>query len=756
MTRYPPRRPGALMRLALISGLAVLCWLPAAVAASAAASGQDRQDPSEASQPGTDPGDGPESETRTDADADRADLGQIVVTGLKIDQLASETAASVSVVTEREIRREPLDDLYQIIERVPNVTSSFGEQGFAIRGIDQRGIGGGGRGNTITVYVDDAPLGNFTTFFGPTGAWDLGQVEVFRGPQSTNFGRNALAGAIYVRTKDPEYRPGFRGRVEYADYDTRQFSFAGGGGLIDDVLAVRVAGNFRESDGFIDNVFLDEPADDTELKTGRVKLLFEPVDAVRILSSTSYTENFAGEDGLVASTAFDREVAYDVDGREGTETFLQSINATWDVSSRLELQSITTFQDTDYVRIEDQDRSPAPLARLDRTGEDRAFTEELRLKYFGERISGVAGLYFVDTSQGFDDTLTVPLRAIVPQVPVDNILQRDLLTDNDATNFALFADAEMPVADDFDLLFGFRYDREEQENEFRQFIDVLGQVPPPLEPVIAPIEGETLQVTEADFEAFLPKAGLQWKPARDLTLAFVAQRAFRAGGSEVNLADGSINEYDPEFLWNYELSSRALFLDGGLQWNVNAFYSDWTDQQVPVPVSEDISTLFITVNAGESTVYGLETDLRWLVSSALEIYGSMALLQTEFDDFPNANAAPDQPENFAGNEFFFAPELSINAGFDYEHPGGFFAGVDINHQADAFSDQANLAVNEIDEYTLVNVRAGYRFDNRYRLTLYARNALDEEYFTFLDRDANNDFGRVGDPRVIGARFDFEF
>jgi outer membrane receptor protein involved in Fe transport len=690
-------------------------------------------------------------------DADEStDLGAIVVTGLKINQLASETAASVSVVTEQEIRREPVDDLYQIIERVPNVSSSFGEQGFSIRGIDQRGIGGGGRGNTITVYVDDAPLGNFTTFFGPTGAWDLGQVEVFRGPQSTNFGRNALAGAIYVRTKDPEYRPSFRGRIEYADYDTRQFSFAGGGGLFNDVLAVRVAGNFRESDGFVDNVFLNEPADDTELKTGRIKLLFEPTDALRFLSTTSYTENFAGEDGLVASTAFDREVAYDVDGREGTETFLQSLNATWEISDRMELQSITTFQDTDYVRVEDQDRSPAPLARLDRTGQDRAFTEELRLKYFGDRISGVAGFYFVETSQGFDDTLTIPLAAVVPQLPVSNILQRDLLTDNDATNYAIFADAEMPMTETIDLLFGFRYDREEQDSEFRQFIDVLGDVPPQLAPVIAPIEGETVQITDADFEAFLPKLGLQWKPATDLTLAFVAQRAYRAGGSEVNLADGSINEYDPEFLWNYELSSRKMFLDGALQWNVNAFYSDWTDQQVPVPVSEDISTLFVTVNAGESTVYGLESDLRWLVSSALEIYASIGLVHTEFDDFPNANAGPGEPDNFAGNEFFFAPQLSFNAGFDYQHAGGFFAGVDINHQADAFSDQANLAVNEIGDSTLVNVRAGYQFDNRYRLTLYARNALDEEYFTFLDRDANNDFARVGEPRVIGARFDVEF
>ena len=130
--------------------------------------------------------------------------------GQKIDQALTDVAASVEVVTAEEIAREPVSDVYDIVERIPNVTTSFGDLGFAIRGIDQRGVGGSGRGQTLTVYVDDASLGNYTTFFGPLDSWDLGRVEVYRGPQSTNFGRNALAGAIYVRTQDPTYEPDFR------------------------------------------------------------------------------------------------------------------------------------------------------------------------------------------------------------------------------------------------------------------------------------------------------------------------------------------------------------------------------------------------------------------------------------------------------------------------------------------------------------------------------------------------------------------
>ena len=143
-----------------------------AVSASTLALGAAAQDVQESQQ---------ESEKRQET---------IIVTGQKIDTALQDVAASVEVVTGEEIAREPINNLYDIVDRIPNVTTSFGDLGFAIRGIDQRGIGGSGRGQTLTVYVDDASLGNYTTFFGPLNAWDLGQVEAHdlhlrRHPQDT-------------------------------------------------------------------------------------------------------------------------------------------------------------------------------------------------------------------------------------------------------------------------------------------------------------------------------------------------------------------------------------------------------------------------------------------------------------------------------------------------------------------------------------------------------------------------------------------
>ncbi|AWW74052.1 hypothetical protein CD351_06375 [Erythrobacter sp. KY5] len=692
----------------------------------------------------------------------------IIVTGQKTEQSLQDVTASVDVTTAEEIAREPIIDLFDIVERIPNVTASFGEQGFAIRGIDQRGIGG--TGATLIVFVDDSPLSNQTAFFGPTDSWDLGQVEVFRGPQSTNFGRNALAGAIYLRTQDPTYEWDFRLRGEVGDNGQRQAAIAGGGPIIDDVLAFRVAANYRESDGFVFNTFLNEEYDNTELTTGRFKLLFEPTDNLSIISTSSYTENFAGEDGIdptngnpgnpVSPEDVIREVAVDAPGLEGTETFIQSINATWDVSDRVQIQSITTYQDTDYVRQEDFDGTPAPIAALDRTGADEAFSHELRVKYFGDRLTVAGGAYFFTNEDGFTDNFTVPATAVNPALPASILINRVAQTTNETTNYAVFADGEFALNDAVDLLFGFRYDHEEFENTAIADTSTVDPLPPGFV-FLAALLGQTEAITEAEYEAFLPKFGVRWNINPDANIAFVSQRAYRAGGAQISVLDGAVNEFDPEFLWNYELSARTIWLDGRLRWNANIFYSDWSDQQVLEPLP-GISDFFRTVNAGESTLYGFETDFSFDASDEIEIYGGLGYSFTEFDDFQNGRFDPALPasetnqENFAGNRFPFAPRWSANFGVAYAQEQGLFGGVDANYQSDVFNSSENFAINRCCQRILVNARIGYTWRN-FSLSAYVRNAFDEQYFSFLDASApGEEFSRLGDPRTFAIRLDADF
>ena len=92
----------------------------------------------------------------------------------------------------------------------------------------------------------------------------------------------------------------------------------------------------------------------------------------------------------------------------------------------------------------------------------------------------------------------------------------------------------------------------------------------------------------------------------------------------------------------------------------------------------------------------------------------------------------------------------------YDKGKGIFGGLDANYQSSAYSDQENLEENKIGDRILLNARIGYDFANGIRASLMARNLLDKDYYTTLNRDASGGFARLGDPRVISVRLDASF
>ncbi|MEM7238301.1 MAG: TonB-dependent receptor plug domain-containing protein [Pseudomonadota bacterium] len=95
-------------------------------------------------------------------------MDQILVTSELLIRTLQDTQTSVAVVTGEELDVRGDLDLYDIVERIPDVTQAFGEKGFAIRGIDRRGLGSGGTGRLVTSTVDGVSLpNNQGTFLGP-------------------------------------------------------------------------------------------------------------------------------------------------------------------------------------------------------------------------------------------------------------------------------------------------------------------------------------------------------------------------------------------------------------------------------------------------------------------------------------------------------------------------------------------------------------------------------------------------------------
>ena len=129
-------------------------------------------------------------------------LEPLQVTGERLQRSLAETNSSVVVVTREDLAAGSAADLNDVVTQFANVIGAAGDREIAIRGVPQGGIGG--EGDTISVYLDGVALSSrAASFAGPLTAWDLEQVEVFRGAQSTSRGRSSLAGSVSSDRANP-------------------------------------------------------------------------------------------------------------------------------------------------------------------------------------------------------------------------------------------------------------------------------------------------------------------------------------------------------------------------------------------------------------------------------------------------------------------------------------------------------------------------------------------------------------------------
>lgn len=201
------------------------------------------------------------------------ELEPITVTGEKTVRTLDTTSSSVSVLTDEDLDERPgLATLDEVLSQLPSVLATgTGNLAPQIRGSDTTGPAQGvtafiaGTRPRTTMQGDGRPLTYNEFVFGQTGLWDVERVEVFRGPQTTLQGRNSIAGAIVIETKDPTFDFEAGGRAVVGNYDTRQFSGEISGPIVEDQLAFRLAADRRDHESYVDltgDVGVDDPKED--------------------------------------------------------------------------------------------------------------------------------------------------------------------------------------------------------------------------------------------------------------------------------------------------------------------------------------------------------------------------------------------------------------------------------------------------------------------------------------------------------------
>ncbi|MBW8898862.1 MAG: TonB-dependent receptor plug domain-containing protein, partial [Massilia sp.] len=211
-----------------------------------------------------------------EAPSDPNKLQTVLVTANKRVEKLESVPMAISVLSEAEIQRTNIREIEDVVALTPSLTLNSGTTA-ANNAIFMRGIGtvsiGIGVESDVSVIIDDIPIAvQFQAF---RDLADVARIEVLKGPQSTLFGKSAVAGAINIVTKPISGPLVYRGSV-YTTNDHEWRVGASVGGMVSDTFGMRIAANKSEMPGNFTNLTTGEKVNDSSGKTIMAKFSWRP------------------------------------------------------------------------------------------------------------------------------------------------------------------------------------------------------------------------------------------------------------------------------------------------------------------------------------------------------------------------------------------------------------------------------------------------------------------------------------------------
>lgn len=427
--------------------------------------------------------------------------GEIVVTAQKRSQNLQDVPIAVSAIGADTLETAAIVDIADLQTSVPSLNVYTANRpststSFILRGVGTAGSDSGLEG-AVGFFVDGVYRSRSGTGLGDF--IDLDRVEVLRGPQGTLFGKNTSAGAIAVETKSPTNE--FEGFLEFGagNYEARRVSGAVNVPLIDEKLALRVAGSFNRRDGFLVDSVTGDRYNDRDRWAVRGKLLFTPVETLDVELTIDYAEAdesccqsvrlsntpnspivpFLAQLAAAAGSAYPVNPNPDVfatavNGPAPVADFTDegyALEINWDLGFGT-LTSLSSYRDFDSLSENDVDFSGADLLYQRLGFDSQIFSQELRLqgRYEGllQGLDWLVGFYFSDERIGyferpelrpglqpyFSALLGNPALGALYPAQVDAFGN---FSEQDGTTFAVFAHNILDITDKLSFTGGLRF-----------------------------------------------------------------------------------------------------------------------------------------------------------------------------------------------------------------------------------------------------------------------------------------------------------
>jgi len=642
-----------------------------------------------------------------------ATLDAIVVTAQRRSQRVQDVPVSVSVVPGDQLVRSGITHVTDLSQRLPNVNINAGGNADFI---NVRGVGSGnnpGFEQSVATFVDGVYRGRSRAT--RAALFDIDRVEVLKGPQTTFFGNNAIAGALNITTRKPDQTLDYNLTTAYGS--DHEFLAEGGMSIpASERLAIRVAGRFNGGDGAINNTFLERNEPRNRERIGRIALSFTPNDhfqsdlrfdigrshsngsfAVELLNCPAgacnpilaQTYGAAFDDALNKRSAMPESYT-DYDFKEAV------------LSHSIELGNTTLSATTGYFQHEFillTQQIPAPIRGVGGGGllpiwvsEDyESFSQELRLQSAsGGAFEWMLGAYYLhgdlkpNLYTGFRFPIETPngpayFGDFLPGIYTSDspITVQQRTTQKEATKSA-FASLTLRPLEHLRLNLGLRYSIVDKTSHRHISFGTSGGDPSvnfvPGGALVDTVYG-AISGTELDDFAepsrtdrkLMPAIGLQYDLNRDMMGYLSYTKGFKAGGFGYSVQADTFN---PESVDAYEIGLKTLLFERSVTANIAMFWSDYSDLQESTTLFLNGQVTTIINNAAQARARGVEAGLSWAASPNVSLFTELAWLDARYRSYPNASctiaqnalSTPPCSQDMSGQRRAFAPEFSGSIG----------------------------------------------------------------------------------------------
>lgn len=701
--------------------------------------------------------------------------------------------AAVSIFSPKNLEALQVHSLKDLSATVPNYfAADYGSKMTAPLYI--RGIGARSGDQTVSMYIDNIPYFNTTSF--DTELFDIQRIEVLRGTQATLYGRNAMGGIMNIYTYSPLTYEGTSFKVGGGNYGLFNAN-ASHYQRLNEKMGFSIGAYYRQDDGYFTNLHTGNKADDLKNAGGRAKFVWD-INS-RLSATYSLSFDYVDQGAFPYANVATGNIDYDSEGYYKRRLFTNGLALRY-TGNGYEINSTTGYQYLNDEMNMDQDYTPLALFQINQKQRQNSLSQEITFKSvnnsnyqwsfggygFYDYLNNTPPVYMM--KDGVKRFLQDPLTSVgAPITFTDNQIDLNGEYKRPIYGMAVFHQSTFNnILDTEGLSFtlGLRLDYEKTKLDYNAYtsagIDInTGPGRPVMSHVV---ETDIVGTSSSDYLELLPKGVLKYQINPNSYIYTSASRGYKAGGNNIQIfadllqealstalknsmpgggpvADATpINDrisYNPEYSWNYELGGQTDIINNTLSTNFAFYYMDVRDVQI---------TQFIKTgggrkvsNAGKAVSKGFEIGLKARPCNGFYLYANYGFADARFKDYEiekTDSRGNTTQTSYTNNRIPFAPNSTFSVGgsisYDFKR----------NTILDRITFDSNFAGigkvywaedNVMSQGFYGTLNAHLALDkNIFTLEFWGKNILDRDYNTFLFESMGDYFAQKGKPMRWGA------